>query len=261
MTIINKNPYLSHRLMPTSVPIQIWPDPSQTKNIKSKKLRQKNLSFGIKIYLAAFRGIFQRLYKYIVILLLITAIFSIGYFVYVKFIRQQSTSANIPLVSVDRIYSSLVNSNFSYDLPVRLKIPSINVDAAIQPVGLTPSGALDVPNNTTDVGWYKFGPKPGQEGSAVIDAHFDNPNGLPAVFSKLDVLKPGDSVIVEDDKNILHYFVVKKLTNYLSDDFVTDIFNINNGTHLNLITCNGIWDVNKKTYTERLVVFADAVQP
>jgi len=247
--------------MPTSVPIQIWPDPSQAKNIKPKKLRQKKLSSGFKINLEAFRGIFQILYKYIVILLLITVILSLGYFVYARYVRQQSTSANIPFVSVDRIYSSLVNSNFSYDIPVRLKIPSIDVDASIQPVGLTPSGALDVPSNTTDVGWYKFGPKPGQEGSAVIDAHFDNPNGLPAVFSKLDVLKPGDSIIIEDDKKILHYFVVKKLTNYLSDDFVTDIFNINNGIHLNLITCNGIWDVNKKTYTERLVVFADATQP
>jgi LPXTG-site transpeptidase (sortase) family protein len=247
--------------MPTSVPIQIWPDPAQAKNIKPKKIRQKSLSFSFKINLAFFHGVFQRLYKYIIILLLIAAISSIGYFVYARFIRQESTSVGVPLVPVDQIYSSLINSNFSYNLPVRLRIPVIKVDAAIQPVGLTSAGALDVPNNITDVGWYKFGPNPGQKGSAVIDGHFDSPNGLPAVFSRLDTLKVGDSIIVEDDKSILHYFVVKKLTNYLSEDFVSDIFNMNDGSHLNLITCNGIWDVNKKTYTERLVVFAEAVQP
>jgi hypothetical protein len=31
----------------------------------------------------------------------------------------------------------------------------------------------------------------------------------------------------------------------------------NDKAHLNLITCDGVWDVTKKSYSKRLVVFAD----
>lgn len=36
------------------------------------------------------------------------------------------------------------------------------------------------------------------------------------------------------------------------------IFGSNDGkAHLNLITCEGIWDATKKSYSKRIVVFTD----
>jgi hypothetical protein len=39
--------------------------------------------------------------------------------------------------------------------------------------------------------------------------------------------------------------------------YAKDVFNGDNGDHLNLITCDGIWDADEKSYSKRLVVFAD----
>ena len=35
--------------------------------------------------------------------------------------------------------------------------------------------------------------------------------------------------------------------------------NRNDGNHLNLITCDGEWNEDQKTFSKRLVVFSDAV--
>jgi len=74
---------------------------------------------------------------------------------------------------------------------VRLKFPSINVDAAIQYVGVTSKGEMGVPSNDNDVGWFEIGSRPGQVGSAVIAGHFDGKNGEAAVFFNLYKLKRG----------------------------------------------------------------------
>jgi LPXTG-site transpeptidase (sortase) family protein len=141
-------------------------------------------------------------------------------------------------------------------LPVRLKIPSINVDAAIQYVGVTPKAEMEVPSNDTDVGWFKIGPRPGEVGSAVIAGHFDTKKGTAGVFYNLYKLKVGDKLYIEDDKGISTTFIVRESRTY--DPGYTDtVFSRNDGTYLNLITCDGVWDGAKKSYDKRLVVFSD----
>src|SRR5690348_15382799 len=41
-------------------------------------------------------------------------------------------------------------------LPVRIKIPAIGVDAAIEYVGLTPDGLMDVPKKWENTAWYQL---------------------------------------------------------------------------------------------------------
>ena len=53
----------------------------------------------------------------------------------------------------------------SVGIPAQIAISKINVNAKIGYIGLTTAGALDTPNNVTDVGWYKSGPLPGNPGS------------------------------------------------------------------------------------------------
>lgn len=141
--------------------------------------------------------------------------------------------------------------------PVRLKIPGINVDAAIEYVGLTPQGAMDVPGHNGTVGWYKFGPSPGATGSAVISGHFDGKKGESGVFNNLNKLKPGDKIYVINDQGATVAFSVREGKTY-NPGYADEVFSPNDsGTHLNLITCDGIWDKNNKSYSKRLVVFAD----
>ncbi len=140
---------------------------------------------------------------------------------------------------------------------MRLKIPRINVDAAIEYVGVTPRGAMEVPNNTADVGWFKLGPRPGEKGSAVISGHFDGKNGEAGVFNNLHKLEKGDKLYIKDGKGTTTAFVVRESRTY-DPGYAEEVFSLNDSVHLNLVTCDGIWDKNKKNYTKRLVVFADA---
>jgi LPXTG-site transpeptidase (sortase) family protein len=141
-------------------------------------------------------------------------------------------------------------------LPVRLKIPSINVDAAIQYVGVNSKGEMEVPSNDTDVGWFKIGPRPGETGSAVIAGHFDTEKGTAGVFFNLYRLKAGDKLYVEDAKGKTISFVVRE-SNIYNTGYADAVFSRNDGTYLNLITCDGVWDGAKKSYNKRLVVFAN----
>jgi hypothetical protein len=82
--------------------------------------------------------------------------------------------------------------------PYRLRIPALNIDTLIEPVGVTSRRLMDVPANIWDAAWLRFGVKPGAPGQAVIDGHLDSIAGS-AVFSELHRLHPGDRIYVSDE--------------------------------------------------------------
>ena len=146
----------------------------------------------------------------------------------------------------------------SVELPVRLKIPSINIDAPVEYVGLTSDGAMDVPKSPDDVAWFNLGPRPRENGSAVIAGHKGWKNNIPAVFDNLHKLRKGDKISVEDEKGVITTFVVREIRIYGKDEVVSDVFGSNDGkSHLNLITCTGVWNKAEKAFSERLIVFTD----
>lgn len=142
--------------------------------------------------------------------------------------------------------------------PIRLKIPKIGVNAKVDLVGLLPDGSMGTPKIPSNVAWYKLGPRPGEIGSAAIAGHINWWTGAAASFAKLNKLKIGDKITVQDDKGKTFSFVVKKIKNYDALADATEVFFSNDGVaHLNLITCTGVWNKKSKQYSQRLVVFAD----
>ncbi len=144
-------------------------------------------------------------------------------------------------------------------LPVRLKIPAIAVNAPVEQVGLTLQGEMDVPKTTGNVGWFNLGQRPGDIGTAVIDGHFGLlKNGVGSVFDNLATLHSGDEVIIEDEKGASVSFIVREIRSFDPKADATDVFGTNSGpSHLNLITCEGVWNKTTQRYPQRLVVFAD----
>ena len=140
--------------------------------------------------------------------------------------------------------------------PVSLIIPTINVDAEIERVGLTDEGNMEVPSNKDNGGWFAMGPRPGEKGSAVIAGHFDGENGEPGVFNQLNELRGGDKLYIEDDQGVTTTFVVRESRVY-DPGYADEVFNQSEGSYLNLVTCDGAWDGNIKSYSKRLVVFTD----
>jgi LPXTG-site transpeptidase (sortase) family protein len=141
--------------------------------------------------------------------------------------------------------------------PARISIPTINLNAPIIDVGITGEGNLDVPNNFTQVGWYKYGPLPGEQGVAVLDAHVDNAVSIPGPFKHLRELKVGDEIIVIAKDGTPTSFKVTESNVYRTNQFpAEEVFHGGSGNLLKLITCHGIFVSSEGTYDQRLVVTA-----
>jgi LPXTG-site transpeptidase (sortase) family protein len=145
----------------------------------------------------------------------------------------------------------------SVELPARLTIPEINVDAAIVGVGLTPDGAMDTTKSLDDVAWYDLGQRPGENGSAVITGHYGG-SSVAAVFNALGELRKGDKLYTVDEKGTTTTFVVQTSRSYNPAADASAVFGSTDGkAHLNLITCEGVWSPITQSYPARLVVFTD----
>ena len=189
--------------------------------------------------------------KPLIVVVLATIIFMSSFY-YVKAQIQKKYNNNQPAQLPDGSQNQELNPG----LPVHLVIPSIAVNSSVQDVGVTPTGVMAVPSSATNVGWFDIGPRPGEPGNSVIAGHFDGEHGEPGVFRNLYKLKSGDRIYIEDNQGKTATFIVKKSKLY-DPGYASEVFNSNTGIHLNLITCDGVWDGVVMSYSKRLVVFTD----
>jgi sortase (surface protein transpeptidase) len=137
-------------------------------------------------------------------------------------------------------------------LPVRLRIPAIDVDTTLVQLGLNDDKSIEVPGKPGVAGWWEGGPRPGQVGPAVIMGHvrFNEP----AVFTRLHSLRRGDEILVDRADGTTARFVVTQQGKYKKVAFPSDlVYYPTFEPELRLVTCGGLID---REYTENLVVFA-----
>jgi hypothetical protein len=143
--------------------------------------------------------------------------------------------------------------------PVALTIPLIGVQTNLINLGLTSSGALQVPSTTSVAGWYTGSPRPGAIGSAIIVGHIDSVKH-PGVFYRLSELVKGDKVYVKRADGTLIEFSVTSVQTYLKDHFPTeDVYGPVPDAELRLITCGGAFDAATGHYLSNIVVYAAEV--
>jgi sortase (surface protein transpeptidase) len=143
-----------------------------------------------------------------------------------------------------------------HSVPMGLVIPAIDVATSVGALGLQPDGQIMVPATTRTVGWFKYGPTPGQLGSSTILGHVDSFTG-PGVFFNLKNLKPGDSLTVTLADHAVTHFVVTQVVEYSKSTFPDKLVYGPHGTRaLNLITCGGTFDRATGHYESNIVVFS-----
>ena len=143
--------------------------------------------------------------------------------------------------------------------PIAVRIAAIGVtDGRIVPVGVDGNGEYEVPA-VTDVGWYKFGPVPGDEGSTVLAAHIAY-DGAPGVFQDLASVEPGAVVeVVMSDATTVRY-EIHRVEDYLKTDLPTDsLFDESGPDRLVLITCGGAFNPELRSYESNTVAYATRV--
>jgi hypothetical protein len=140
--------------------------------------------------------------------------------------------------------------------PVSLVIPSIGVSTDLIHLGLTKTGALQVPPTTAVAGWYTGSPRPGSIGSAVIAGHIDSIAG-PGVFFRLSTLQRGARIYVRRADGTLAEFEVTAVEMFPKDAFpTTAVYGAVPDPELRLITCGGTFDYTTRSYLSNTVVFA-----
>lgn len=143
--------------------------------------------------------------------------------------------------------------------PVSLSIPVIDVSTRLIRLGLSASGALQVPSSTAVAGWYTGSPRPGAVGPAVIVGHIDSRLG-PGVFFRLAGLRRGARVYVRRTDATLAVFRVTSVQTYPKDGFPTQaVYGATPDAELRLITCGGAFDPGTGSYLSNVVVYAVAI--
>jgi LPXTG-site transpeptidase (sortase) family protein len=141
--------------------------------------------------------------------------------------------------------------------PVRLELPSLGVRAAVRPVGVDRAGELEVPEDVAEVGWYRFGPRPGDAGSAVLSGHINSAEQGPGAFVGLSKLKVGDPVTVTTGDGKTRRYRVTATKEWPKSEVPLDtLFDRSGPARLTLVTCGGGFREDVRSYKDNIAVTA-----
>ena len=142
--------------------------------------------------------------------------------------------------------------------PMGVRIPALDVDTEVFPVGLDKNDAIEIPEDIRYVGWYKYGVPPGVDrGSAVLVAHRDGREQGRGVFYSLGTLEPGDKVyVMTSEGEELPYKVVSRESILKKSLPYEELFAVDGDPRLTLISCGGFYDPNNGGYQDNVVVTA-----
>jgi hypothetical protein len=144
----------------------------------------------------------------------------------------------------------------SVAVPVRVRVPSKGINSTLQHLGLAADGTIQAPTKWQQAGWYDRGPRPGQQGPAVIVGHIDSRSG-PAVFFRVRELRRGDGVYVDRADGTTARFRVTSKRLFPKDRFPADlVYSPTLKTSLLLMTCGGSFDRTTGHYRDNVLVSA-----
>jgi hypothetical protein len=141
--------------------------------------------------------------------------------------------------------------------PVEVWIPALGIRALIKPVGVVlPQGTMQIPQDVRMAGWYRFGPSPGEPGSAILVGHVDSRAQGRGAFFRLAHIGIGASISVERDDGTRLAFKVVARRSYPKDHLPRRIFDRTGPPMLTLVTCGGSFDERTRSYSDNIVIFA-----
>lgn len=142
-------------------------------------------------------------------------------------------------------------------IPTAISIPEIGVHHSLIQLGQNSDGTIETPplSNPEIPGWYRYSPKPGQIGPAVIVGHIDGTTGAEGVFYNLGALRPGETVDVSRSDNTVAVFRIDGVNKYAKSSFPTlTVYGNTTNPQLRLITCAGPFE--NQHYQDDIVVYA-----
>lgn len=171
------------------------------------------------------------------------------------------TSRSVPLISAEDRRPATAPEQRPASAPVGLRIPDVDVDVDVVPVGVQEDGQMEIPASGYDVGWYRYGAAPGQEqGSTVLASHVDTLAEGKGVLARLTDLRAGDLVSVTlEDGRVVDYQVTGRRTEPKAELDTGALFDRSGPEQLQLVTCGGPWQPERSSYRDNVIVTAEPV--
>src|SRR3990167_1056659 len=148
------------------------------------------------------------------------------------------------------------------DLPRVINIPSISVEARVMQMSVKSNGQLDAPKNVHDTGWYTGSSRPGYSGATLINGHVSGIH-TDGVFKNLKHLQIGDELMLENGKREIFKYKVDKIETVKAKSVNMEKLlepYAGKAQGLNLITCGGKYDAQKREYNDRVLVYTSFVE-
>ena len=164
--------------------------------------------------------------------------------------------AVVPPVARDARVGSAAARGAPSSVPTRVRLERLDVDAEVVPVGVQPSGEMQVPADVEEVGWYRYGSAPGEAGSAVLAGHVDGDGRLGQLGALRDAA-PGDVVqVVSSDGSTAEFRVLAREQVPKADAPLGRWFAADGPSRLVLLTCGGDFDRSAGSYADNVAVTA-----
>jgi hypothetical protein len=144
--------------------------------------------------------------------------------------------------------------------PVTISLPATPEPVPLVPVGVLGSGALQLPERPSVLGWFAAGAVPGgTTGTAVVAGHVDSAVFGAGPLETLFELREGDLVVVADASGLTHRYAVVSRTSYPKSALPQELFRTDGPSRLALVTCGGAFNERTGEYADNLVVTAEPV--
>ena len=144
--------------------------------------------------------------------------------------------------------------------PVRVQVDGTGIDLEVIPVGVEDNGAMTLPNNHYQAGWYQYGPAPGaMTGSSVLAAHVDSrTEQLP--IAGLKNVAAGTIVSVTREDGSIQRYATESVENIAKRSLDGHkLFDRTGEPRLKLVTCGGKWLEAQDDYEDNVVLTAAPV--
>ena len=146
-------------------------------------------------------------------------------------------------------------------VPLTLRVGTIGVDAPLVSVGLEPDGAMEIPDDVREVGWYDpddLGVRPGTTGTAVFASHVDSRSQGRGVLFELRQTRAGDTIEIDLEDGSTQTWVVTEVAQIPKVSMpLGEIFTWSGPPRVVIITCGGEFDRSARSYVDNIVVYAE----
>lgn len=150
-------------------------------------------------------------------------------------------------------------------VPLSVRIASIRVDAPLVPVGIEADGAMEIPKDVQEIGWYdpygELGVVPGTAGTAVLAGHVDSRSQGRGALYELRELRTGAEIEVAMSDGSVQRWTITEVIQYPKDVLPYDeLFVWSGPPRLAIITCGGEFDRTARSYRDNIVVYAAPIE-